>query len=228
MGFAGKLEEKELAIELRGKGLSYGEILRQVEVSKSTLSRWCRDVIMSPAQLGKLRQKKLMGAERGRIIGAKKQQLKRIRRTEELLKDGKKDVGKLDKRDRFIAGIGLYLGDGTKGDREVGFSNSNPTIIRFMVGWLREFCLIPEKKFRGQIWIHDNQSELEARRYWSKLTGIPVDQFHESYISKNKTRSKKIRKKRHDHGIFAIRVSSTEIQRKILGWMGGITENDVV
>jgi len=228
MGYTGKLKEKKQAIGLRSQGLSYKEIRKTVSVSKSTLSRWCRDVIMSPTQLEKLQQKRLKGAERGRIAGAKKQQFERIKRTKRLLEEGKKEVGKLNKRDRFIAGIGLYLGDGVKGDTEIGFSNSSPVIIKFMVNWLREFCLIPEKKFRGQIWIHDDQSELEAREYWSKLTSIPFDQFHKSYIAKNKIGSKKIRKKKHKYGIFAIRVSGAKIQRKVLGWMSGIIGNDVV
>ena len=135
MGYAGKLEEKELALKLRRKGLSYSEIQKKVFVSKDTLSRWCRDVILTPEQLGGLRKKRLKGAERGRIIGAKKQQRDRIRRTKKLLEQGEKEVGLLSKRDRFISGIALYLGDGLKGDKGIGFSNSNPKTISFMMKW---------------------------------------------------------------------------------------------
>ena len=59
MGYAGKLREKRLAIKLRKQGYSYKEILEQVHVSKSTISLWCRDVIMSPKQLEKLREKRI-------------------------------------------------------------------------------------------------------------------------------------------------------------------------
>lgn len=228
MGYAGKLEEKRLAIKLRRKGLSYSEIQKKVPVSKDTLSRWCRDVILTPEQMGRLRQKSLKGAEKGRIIGAKRQQRDRIRRTKRLLKEGKKEVGLLSVRDRFVAGIALYLGDGLKSDREVGFSNSNPRIIRFMMRWFREFCQIPREKFRGAIWIHENLDELKARKYWSKITQIPLGRFQKSYIAKNKTKSRKIRKQLHKYGVFAIRISSAEIQRKILGWIAGILGESVV
>ena len=228
MGYAGKLEEKRLAIKLRRKGLSYSEIQKKVPVSKDTLSRWCRDVILTLEQMERLRQKSLKGAEKGRIIGAKRQQRDRIRRTKRLLKEGKKEVGLLSVRDRFVAGIALYLGDGVKSDREVGFSNSNPRIIRFMMRWFREFCQIPKEKFRGAIWIHENLDELKARKYWSKITQIPLSQFQKSYIAKNKTKSRKIRKQLHKYGVFAIRVSSAEIQRKILGWIAGILGESVV
>ena len=132
------------------------------------------------------------------------------------------------KRDRFISGIALYLGDGLKGDKGVGFSNSNYKLISFMMRWFREFCKIPEEKFRGSIWIHDNLDELKARKYWSKLANIPLKQFNKSYIAKNKTVSRKIRKKLHEHGVFAIKVFSAGIQRKILGWMAGILGENII
>lgn len=228
MGYAGKLEEKRLALKLRQQGLSYSEIRKKVPVSKDTLSRWCRNVILNPDQMEKLRRKRLKGAERGRIIGAKRQQQDRVRRTKKLIEEGKREVNLLNKRDRFIAGIGLYLGDGYKSDKSVGFSNSNPQLISFMMKWFREFCRVPEEKFRGQIWIHDNLNEPKARKYWSKITGIPLSQFQKSYIAKNKTESKKIRKQLHKHGVFALRISSAEIQRKILGWMAGVLGEELL
>jgi hypothetical protein len=222
MGYAGKLEEKKLALQLRRQGLSYNEIRKKVPVSKDTLSRWCRDVILRPSQLERLRQRRLTGAQRGRIIGAKKQQADRIRRTKKLLGRGKKEIGLMSRRDRFIAGVALYLGDGLKGDKSVGFSNSNPKIIALMMSWLRGFCGVPEDKFRGQIWIHSNRDEPGARRFWSKITGISEDKFHKSFVAQNKLQSRKVRKKLHKYGVFAIKVSDVAIQRKILGWMAGV------
>jgi len=228
MGYAGKLEEKREAIKLRQRGLSYSEIQKKVPVSKDTLSRWCRDVILTFSQMGRLKKRKLKGAEKGRIIGAKKQQRDRIKRTKILIKKGKKEIGRLTKRDRFIAGIALYLGDGYKSDKSIGFSNSSPQIISFIMRWFREFCQVPEEKFRGQIWIHEGSNELKARKYWSKITSIPIIQFQKSYIARNKKESRKIRKKLHEYGVFAIRISSAETQRKILGWIAGILGKELV
>lgn len=228
MGYAGKLREKQQAIKLRKQGLSYTEIQKKIPVSKDTLSRWCRDIILTPSQMERLRRRSLKGAERGRIIGAKRQQRDRIKRTKKLIEEGKKEVGLLSKRDRFVAGIALYLGDGYKSDKSVGFSNSNSTIIKFMMKWFREFCKVPEKKFRGQIWIHEDLNELKARKYWSRVTEIPLNQFQKSYIAKNKTESQKIRKQLHKYGVFAIRISSAETQRKILGWIAGVLGESLI
>ncbi|MGI5828524.1 MAG: hypothetical protein ACOX6V_05900, partial [Patescibacteria group bacterium] len=169
-------------------------------------------------------KRKLDGSSKGRIIGAKVQQKKREQVTQRLYEDGKKDVGRLSKRDRFIAGISMYIGDGLKTEREVGFSNANPQIIGFMMGWFREFCQISEAKFRGQIWIHSNQCENEAKLFWSKTTKIPPKQFNKSYIAVNKINSLKIRKQLHKYGVFAVRVYSASVQRKILGWSAGVLE----
>jgi hypothetical protein len=45
-----KFTEKEKAIKLRKSGATYSEVLREVPVSKSTLSLWLRDVGLSKTQ----------------------------------------------------------------------------------------------------------------------------------------------------------------------------------
>lgn len=222
MGYYGKLEEKAVVQKLRSEGLSYGEIQRQVNVSKDTISRWCRDVALSPEQLDRLLQNKLNGATKGRLIGAKKQQDSRIERTKTLFDNGAKKIGKLTKRDRFIAGIGLYIGDGGKGDKRFAFSNSDPKTIKFMSEWLTEFFNVHPTKMAGQIWIHDNLNEKAARNYWSELTKIPDNRIYKSYIAKNKVESKKVRKQLHEYGVFTLIYLSSSTQREILGLMAGL------
>jgi len=222
MGYFGKIEEKALALKLRRRGLSYSEIQKLVKVSKDTLSRWCRDIILSPEQIERLRKRKLKGSERGRIIGAKKLQEKRLREIELLNLSGRKDIGDLSKRDRFLIGVSLYAAEGVKSDHNVEFSNSDPRMISFMMKWFREFCDISKDRFRGAIWIHDNLDKHKAVKYWSKLTKIPVNQFHKTYVVRNKENSRKVRKKRNEFGVFSIRVSSAKTQRKIMGWVSGI------
>jgi hypothetical protein len=221
MGYSGKYQEKLKAQKLRQEGFSYTEIQQTIKASKDTLSRWCRDIILSPEQITRLQNKRIEGGKKGGIIGAKKQQILKINKINKINNECKKEIGSLSKRDRFIAGIALYIGEGLKGDSEVCFTNSNPKIIAFIMGWFREFCQIPEYKYHGQIWIHDNLNEEKAKRYWSKISKIPISQFRKSYISKNK-QSNKIRKQIHSYGIFAVKIPSVDIQRKIIGWSTGI------
>jgi hypothetical protein len=228
VGYGGKLDLKLRALELRKRGMSYNEIKLKVPVSKDTLSRWCRDVILTPEQRGVLLKKKIEGANKGRLLGAKKLQQRRINQINELFEKGKNEIGGLSVRDRFIAGAALYLGEGYRTDRAVGFANSDPTVIKFMMDWFRKFADVPEERFTGQIWIYKGRDRIKAERFWSNLTGIPITRFSKTYIAENKDNSRKIRKNVHEFGVFSIRISMAGVQRRILGWTAGILCNGTV
>lgn len=222
MGYFGRIEDKFKAQDLRRQGLSYREILLQIDVSKDTISRWCRDIVLSKDQKKRLLENKLFGQRKGSQVAADNKRQARILRTETIFQEAKKELGNLDKRDRFIAGITLYAGEGSKGDGQGAFANSDPRIIKFMMNWFKEFCRLPLSKFKGSIWLHDDLDERKAKEFWSNLTGIPLNQFYKTYIAKNKLDSKKIRKNIHPYGVFAIRFSASDKQRKIMGWISAL------
>lgn len=225
MGYVGHLGKKLKAQALRRKGLSYTEIQAIVSTPKSTLSDWCRDVAVTEKQALRLFKNKLRGAARGRIIGAKKQQAKKIKQIKDLLISGKKDVGRMTKRDRFISGIAFYAAEGTKGEKSGGFANSDPLIIKFMMNWFREFCKFPEEKFHGAVWIHKDLNIKEAEKYWSEITRIPPGQFYKTYVVEDKKDSRKIRRNKHQYGVFSIKFNDLKRLRLIMGWIGGILKN---
>jgi len=220
MGYSGYLKLKQKAITLRKKGLSVRNIQKELKVSKSSVSIWTRDVKLTKKQLLRLYKNKLNGRIKGSFINAKKQQEERIRKTLELHRIGMQEVGKLSKRDKFIIGIALYSGEGTKSDRNCGFANSDPSLIKFMAYWFREFCKVQESKLRGSLWLHDNLDQVKAEKFWSKLTKIPLKQFQKTYIVEQKRRN--IRKNIHEYGVFSIRFTDATIHRKIMGWIKGI------
>jgi hypothetical protein len=225
MGYYGKLEYKLKAKDLRKQGLSYNEILNKIPVSKSTISHWCRDIVLTREQITHLYQNKLTGSIKGSIIGAKKQQETRIIKTEKIHNESLKELGTITNRDKFIAGIAFYSAEGTKRDGKCVFANADPNLIEFMMHWFRTFMCVPENKFRCSIWIHDNLHELGAKKYWSNLTKIPLNQFYKSYISENKINSNKIRKNIHQNGVVSIRVLDVNIHRKIMGLIAGLFIN---
>ncbi|MBU1256559.1 hypothetical protein KKA49_02640, partial [Patescibacteria group bacterium] len=70
-----------------------------------------------------------------------------VRLTNKLFKDGKRDVGKLTKRDLFMAGVALYWAEGFKHKDEsgLGLGTSDPNMAKFYISWL-ERCLEVSKK----------------------------------------------------------------------------------
>jgi len=222
MGYAGKLELKLKAKKLRKEGLSVKEIQKRLKVSRSSVSLWVRDIKLNKKQIEKLYLNKKTGALKGSIIAAMNKIQAREELTQRLMKEGIKDVGKLSKRDRFIAGIALYFAEGNKEDSSVVFSNTDPRAIGFMTNWLREICKVSEDKFRGALYIHDNLNEKKAKRFWSNITGIPLRQFTKTYIVKNNPN--RFRKTKHIYGVFRITVSNVNLHRKIMGWIAGVLE----
>ena len=121
-------------------------------------------------------------------VNVKRCESVRIARMLRMLEESKREVGEISKRERFMFGLDLYVGDEEKGDRGVGFVNSRPEIISFMMKWFRDFCGVEESRFRGRIWLHDGLDERKAVSFWSGLTDTPQCQFHKVYIAKVKKR----------------------------------------
>jgi hypothetical protein len=216
----GKLDLKIKARELRGKGYSIKEIKRKLQVSLSSVSIWVRDVKLSDKQLKKLYLNKKTGNLRGSIIAAQNKIRQRELITERLKEEGKKEIGCLTKREKFLVGITMYAGEGGKTDKDISFVNSDPKLIKFMIEWFKDFCSVPMEKFRGSLYIHDNLNEFKSKEFWSKLTRIPINQFTKSYIVKNN--KNRLRNKKHEYGIFRIKVCNANLHRKIMGWVDGI------
>ncbi|MFA5894189.1 MAG: hypothetical protein WC851_00260 [Candidatus Shapirobacteria bacterium] len=222
MGYAGKIAERELAISLRKKGYSYNQIQKSTGLSKDTISRTCRQVILTKDQIKNLETRRTAGQMLASIKGAKSNQLKKEIIQKQLLEEGVRQVGELTRRDKFIFGISLYLGEGSKTGSAVEFTNADPIAVKFMLNWFVEFCEIPQESIKASLWIHDNLSEPEAKKYWSNLLGIEISQFDKSYIAKNRVDSRKIRKNIHKYGIIKIRYYSVAKLRLILGWIKGV------
>lgn len=225
MGYYGKLEEKQTAQDLRRQGYSYNQIKEVTHLSKDTISRCCRDIVLSVDQINNLQNNQKIGQLKASIKGAKANKLKRIKRENDLIIEGVNQVGALSKRDRFIAGITFYQGEGSKTNHAVEFTNSDSETVRFMVRWFEDFCGIKPKSLKCSLWLHDNLDESTAKKYWSKLLRISLSQFGQTYFAKNKTDSHKIRKNIHNYGIIKIRYYDSAKLRLILGWIKGVLTN---
>jgi hypothetical protein len=216
----GKLDLKNKARELRKSGRSIKEIKRNLNVSLSSVSLWVRDIKLSKKQLNNLYLNRRTGNLKGSIIAAQNKIRKRELITQKLKKEGFEEIGKLKDRERFLVGVSIYAGEGGKTDRDISFVNSDPKLIKFMISWFIDFCSVSPEKLRGSLYIHDDLNEIKAKEFWSKLTKIPLNQFTKSYIAKNN--KKRLRKKKHENGIFRIQVSNANLHRKIMGWVDGI------
>lgn len=214
-----KLQKKFKAIELRKLGKSYNDILKLIDVSKSTISLWLRDIELTPEQKEKL----LIGRKKSQYASAQEKKQKRIEITEKIIINAKKETGKLIKTPLFLAGLMLYWAEGDKSEttETVKFSNSDARMIKIIMRWFREACEVPEEKFRVCIHIHTLHCRKDVEKYWSIITGIPLGQFYKTQI---KPTSLKQRRNKLYNGTCAVVVCNKNLFRKIKGWKLGFIE----
>lgn len=93
---------------------------------------------------------------------------------------GRKDIGRMTKRDLFMLGLGLYWDEGYKrGSQERGFTNSDPKIIRTALFWLEKCYDVPTKNIIARLTINQRYRAQTERltNMWVRETGIPHSQF---------------------------------------------------
>lgn len=176
------------ARELRKKGNSVNEIARELQVSKSSVSWWVRDIVLTEIQIALLKEKESKGKELGRFKTMQIMREKRAKYIEEFDKAGSRRLSTLTKNEFFILGLSLYWAEGGKTirNKRVEFCNSDPRMIKFLLLWLVTAFEVPKEDLRcvvGINQIHASREEI-VKKYWSEVTEIPLDQFRKTSLKK--------------------------------------------
>jgi predicted transcriptional regulator len=223
-----KQRERELAQNLRQKGTSISDISHKLKVSKSTVSTWCKDIVLTPPQavevIARTSESK---STRSLLLYTESLRAKRQENITITTEAGKKKLGSLSKRDIYCIGLGLYWGEGYKrGSQEFGFTNSDARMITFYLLWLRTVFKVVPKDLILRVSINMSHATRlpEVENFWSRITGIPLSQFTKSSLIK--TQSKKVYKKDSEYyGTLRIKVRrGTTMRREVLGAIEGIFE----
>ncbi len=212
--------EKQKAIRLREQGYSIKAIAQKLNVAKSSVSLWVREIKLDDATLARLKQNphSTAAVEKRRITRLDNEERKR----QVIISDASKDLGGiLNYRELWIAGVALYWAEGGKTRRLLRFSNGDPAMIRLMMDFFRKVCEVPEAKFRGYIHIHPNLDATAAEQYWSTITGIPLTQFFKTYRKPNI--SSKGKRQSLPHGVLDIYVLDTQLFYRMSGWIQSFT-----
>ena len=217
---------KEKAITLRKQGFSYSEILKQVNVAKSTLSLWLRDVGLSKKQTQKLSEKKRLSA----LKGALARKTWRIESSKQIIEKSEKEIGQLSARELWIIGISLYWAEGSKEKENkpgsgVQFTNSDPAMVKLFLRWLQESCKIERERIYLEIYIHDTCKDKlpEVIQFWAKASGSHESTFKRIYFKKSKIKIHRQNIGISYYGILRIRIKGSSIfHRQIAGWVRGL------
>lgn len=222
-----KIKEKQKAITLRKKGLSYNEILKLVSVSKSTLSVWLRAVSIAERHKQRFTDKR----RQAQIKAQQACREKRIKITAEIKSAALKNIKYINKRELWLIGVALYWAEGSKEHQtstRVQFSNSDPKMIKLFLQWLRRCCRVSNDEIIFAIYLHETVFERkeEIKKYWSEITGFSLDRFQSIVWKKNKINTKRKNIGNDYYGLLRVIVRrSTNFNRKISGWIEGVCKS---
>lgn len=208
-----------MAIRLRKNGWSINQIYRKLRVAKGSVSLWVRDTHLSSEQLQELteRGQSKEVIERRRITRLKRENARR----QLIINKAKSEIVHISDKDLFLLGVALYWAEGSKTKRGVvELSNSDPELIKVGMRFFRESCHVPEKKFRGHVHLHPHLDNSKAEKFWSSVSGIPLNQFFKT--SMQQSRASKKKRDTLPYGTFSVYVCDTELWLKIKGWTQGI------
>ncbi len=115
-----------------------------------------------------------------------------------------------------IAGIMLYWAEGTLRGNTVDFVNSNPYMVRIFLRFLRQICGVDQKRLRLYLYAYSYQDMNKTKKYWHKVTRIPLNQFTKPYIRKGNLN---ISNRKLPYGLIHIRYNDKKLLKLIEGWI---------
>lgn len=221
-GTSYSVAQKQQAAKLRKSGKSYLQIQRELSIPRSTLCTWLGhkypDVFTEKMRLDHLRRAR-------EIASASIRSAKRARDYVFVLRS-RDMAGHINTKDilylKSLLAM-LYWAEGTKTYYVSGlrFANTDPKMILFYIALLRKCYPINEKRLRMRIHLHSYHDVEKAKRYWSRVTGIPLSQCGKIWIKPRST-TKKFRE--NFMGICFVNYLDSGIRKEILGLAYAIQE----
>lgn len=216
-----KTKKHELAIKLRQQSWSLNEIANELNVSKSSVSVWVREVKLTPIQQQKIDEKnpatKLFNVAIRKKSGKKASETWRQKRREYQQRGANRIK---NKNPLYIAGCMLYWAEGTKSRITIEFTNSDPSMLEFFIIFLKQFWEITDSNIFLKIHAYtDIHSKKEIEKYWLSKLGLSKNNLKKTQELTANPRVDKNNKK-CEWGVCHIRtnnVSGVSIIQEIYG-----------
>lgn len=214
------IRKKEKALYMRLKGLSITDIADSLGLNKTTISYWCRDIKLSSQQLSKLETQRKDKAQVALLKYAERNRIERIKKTLEEKMMGEKLFDLSSENSVLAIGLGLYWGEGYKeSNGEMGFTNSNPKVIKFYLKWL-QMLGVEKGNLIFRLTINEQFTNLEGaiKKFWIRFLSVNYNQFSKTSIIKSYLKKANINKTDHYKGVLRVKVrKGLSLKNKILG-----------
>ena len=216
-----KVLEKEKAVTMRRKGLSYKDILAELKVSKSSLSLWLKDLPLTEDEKRYLKSRRDTNISHGRIKAASSFRQMRLEREKVIFKEAKQEFVQFSSDPLFHVGVALYWAEGAKRSNSFAFTNSDEEMIRVMLSWVESFFKIVREEIGVRLYTHKPFADEKQEEYWAKAINVPLLNFRRTVYKKSASLSKK---RPGYKGCLRIQLGKTVHFKKIQFWQQMLIE----
>jgi hypothetical protein len=195
-----------MARKLRQEGLSVRVIEQRLDVARSSVSLWVRNVELTAQQ-----QESLRHAPRPGIAAFH-------RRRRELYQAQGREMAR---RNETLHAIGcmLFWGEGSKCVNAAQITNSDPALLRLFARFLRHYFDVPDEKFRVKCNLFadhiDKQRGIE--QYWVDALELPRSCLTKSTVNTYSRSSKGTRQGKLPYGTCRLTVCDVRIAQHLYG-----------
>jgi len=210
---------RKKAFLLRKKGYSYSMIGDRLGICKSTLSFWFKDIPFIP------NKKVIERIKKGPFKSGQIRHNKRVVEIAKIKNVARRELGIITKRDLWMLGLGVYIGEGSKAYETTQIINSDPAIVRLAVKWFNDICGVQKDNITVVMHLYPDNNEAACRNYWKKITGLSNKQFRKTQIDRRMNKSSSKRRKL-PYGTIRLSIISNgdsnfrvNLHRKIMGWI---------
>jgi len=145
-------------------------------VSKSTISKWVKNIELSPLAQARIDS----NYTKGQLASQKTIKEKTYRKNLEadiFAINKLKNVNLFSELSLLLCTM-IYQCEGSKSIKDsVTFTNSDPDLIKTFLFLFRKSFDLDENKFRVLMHLHNYHNENLQKKFWSNITGIPIQKF---------------------------------------------------
>jgi len=186
-----------------------------LEVSRSSLSLWVRDIELAPAQIEALRiqDPRFDASRNGSAANAARARMHRM----EAQNEGRRRARAADSR--YAAGCMLYWAEGSRARNSVRFTNSDPEMMRFFVDFLRAYLDVADERMRVtcNLFADHERQQHTIEEFWLHTLRLPAACLRTSTVNHYSRYSRKKRRNALPYGTCLLTVHDTWLVHLIYG-----------
>lgn len=154
------IHKKKKSLKLRSGGYSYNYISQKLDVPKSTLSNWFKDL---PFTQNKVTAEAVVNSQQKAISASRSDRIFSLVKAKEY---AEQNIKSLSVREIFLIGMGIYIGEGSKAYNTTRIVNSDPRTVRFAILWLKKCFGLSEENIKIRIHIYPDSNEKLTLEFW--------------------------------------------------------------